>query len=74
MNYGIEVLVPDGGEHFEAHAVIFELARRDIVRSAIDRDLMSAINQAGGQMLGKCFKPAVTGRNSTCAKYRYPPD
>src|SRR5687767_10523803 len=74
MNYGIKVLVPDGGQHLQSHAVVFELARGNVVRAAINGDFVTARYQARRQMLGKCFKPAVAGRNSACTEYRYPHD
>ena len=42
VDHGVEILMPDGGQDFQMDAVILQLARRDVVRAAINGHVMTA--------------------------------
>ena len=70
MNDRVEVFVTDGGEDFQLHALIFELARTDVMGSTINGDVVTTRHESRRQMLGEGFEPAVVGRNSPCPQNR----
>ena len=65
VNDSVEVLVPDSRQHLEPDAVILQLSRRNVVRAAIDGDVVSAGDQSGGKMFSKSFEPAIAGGNAS---------
>ncbi len=67
MGQGLEVFVADGGEILQAHAA--EYAGR-LPFPAVDGDLVAALHQARGKLLGEGFEAAVAGGNAACAEER----
>ena len=59
----VEVLVADGGQHLEAHALVLDLARADVVRAAVDRHVVAARDEPRRELLGERLEPPVAGRN-----------
>src|SRR6202171_78671 len=53
------------------HPVKLEFARRNIMRAAIDRNLMSACHQSGREMLSKLCKAAVASRDTSRSENGY---
>src|ERR1043166_1242062 len=64
MNDCVKVFVPDGRQHLQTDTVVLQLARRNVVGPAINRDLMPARNEPGCKVLRKGLKSAVTGGNA----------
>src|SRR5882672_9156696 len=68
VNYRVEVFVPDGGEDFQSHSLIFDLAGTDIMGSTINSDVVTTSHQSRRKVLGKGFEPAVVGWNAPCSE------
>ena len=60
----VEIFVANGGEMLQADAVVYRVL---VALAAIDGDLVSARNQAGGKLFGEGFKSAVIGRDAARA-------
>ena len=68
MDDGIEIFMPDRGQNFEFDAVIFQLPWRNIVRTAINCDLVPAKHESSGQMFREGFESAIAGGNTSRAE------
>ena len=71
MDHRVEIFVTNGGQDLQTHAVVLELARRNIMRAAIDGNFVPARNESGRKMLGECFKAAVAGRYTSRSENGY---
>ena len=53
------------------HAMELEFARRNIMRPAIDCNLMPAGHHSGREMLGELFKAAIASRDTARSENGY---
>src|SRR6266550_1303557 len=71
MNHRVEVFVTNSRQDLQPYAVVFQLARRNIMRAAVDGNIMSTTNESGRKVFGKRFKAAVAGRYASRSQNGY---
>lgn len=70
MHDRIQVFVFDRGQYFQADTLMLGFVSANVVRAAINRNVVPATNKPRGEFLGKCFKAAVICRNATGSEDR----
>src|SRR6266700_3095090 len=65
MDYRVEILMTNRRQDLENNAVVFKLARRNIVSPAIYRYIVAAAYKSRGQMFRESLKSAVARWNAT---------
>ena len=63
VRHRVQILVRNGRQNHQAHALVGRLLVVDDVGTPIDRHLVPALHQPRRQVLGERFKPSVVGRN-----------
>src|SRR5262245_29737864 len=67
---GVEMFGSDRGENREADALVCTVRIADVIRTAVDRYVMSPSNETGGQFFRERLEPAVIRRNAAGPKDR----